>query len=276
MIKICANCENNFEANRDRARFCSDICRASFHQVVKGTNGEIIVKIYALINPIGNSVFYIGKTIGTLESRLKAHLKNKENIERTKVIDKIINDGLTPNIIELERIPCLTEEEETNALLREDFWIKHYIEKGSKLCNVQGVKTSIKPRLLTSYQKESEKTRPTGIRFDIDKLTFIQKRENVPTKQKVVDFLLNKYWWENKVSHVTAKETPPLSLKNDKAFNEPIELHKSKVTLKRNPAHWVELRRECSDADEYAQWLENLENDPYLTTREKKDIKATV
>ena len=62
------------------------------------------------------------------------------------------------------------------------------------------------------------------------------------------------------------------------AYNKPGQWQepKPKTALKRTPAHWVELRRECSDADEYAQWLENLENDPYLTTREKKDIKATV
>lgn len=127
-----------------------------------------------------------------------------------------------------------------------------------------------------SYAKESTKTTPTGIRFDIDKLAFVQKRENVPTKQKVVDFLLNKYWWENKIPTVTAKEAPPLSLKTERVVDEPIELPKPKIALKRTPAHWVELRRECADADEFAQWLENLENDPHLTAREKRDIKATV
>lgn len=64
-----------------------------------------------------------------------------------------------------------------------------------------------------SYAKESTKSTPSGIRFDLEKLAFIQKRENVPTKQKVVDFLLNKYWWENKLPHVTAKEVPPMELK---------------------------------------------------------------
>ena len=49
-----------------------------------------------------------------------------------------------------------------------------------------------------------------------------------------------------------------------------------KTYIKRTPAHWVDLRRDCTDADQYAKWLENLENDPYLTAREKRDIKATV
>ena len=49
-----------------------------------------------------------------------------------------------------------------------------------------------------------------------------------------------------------------------------------KISIKRSPANWVELRRECQDADEYSKWLEDLENDIHLTTLEKKQIKATI
>ena len=49
----------------------------------------------------------------------------------------------------------------------------------------------------------------------------------------------------------------------------------SRNEIKRSPANWVELRRECQDADEYNQWLEDLENDIHLTLLEKKQIKAT-
>jgi hypothetical protein len=31
-----------------------------------------------------------------------------------------------------------------------------------------------------SYAKESTKSTPSGIRFDLDKLAFVQKRENLP------------------------------------------------------------------------------------------------
>lgn len=51
---------------------------------------------------------------------------------------------------------------------------------------------------------------------------------------------------------------------------------KQKLDIKRTPAHWVELRRECETADDYAKWLEDLENDTFLTTREKAQIKQTV
>lgn len=51
---------------------------------------------------------------------------------------------------------------------------------------------------------------------------------------------------------------------------------KPKLSLKRTPAHWVDLRRECLTADDFAKWLEDLENDTFLTTREKAQIKQTV
>lgn len=61
-----------------------------------------------------------------------------------------------------------------------------------------------------SYAKESTKTSPSGVRFDKEQLEFIQKKEpKLTTKQKVVDFLLNKFWWENKVSKPNHKGLPP-------------------------------------------------------------------
>jgi len=60
-----------------------------------------------------------------------------------------------------------------------------------------------------SYAKESTKTKPSGVRFDKEQLEFIQKKEpKLTTKQKVVDFLLNKFWWENKVAIVSHKGLP--------------------------------------------------------------------
>ena len=48
-----------------------------------------------------------------------------------------------------------------------------------------------------------------------------------------------------------------------------------KVGIKRTPAHWVELRRDCETADDYAKWLSDLDADQFLTTREKQQIKQT-
>lgn len=43
------------------------------------------------------------------------------------------------------------------------------------------------------------KTTPTSIRFDSDKLEFVKNKEGLKTPQKVVDFFLDAYWWQNKL-----------------------------------------------------------------------------
>lgn len=48
------------------------------------------------------------------------------------------------------------------------------------------------------------KTNPTSIRFDSDKFDFVKGTEKLGTAQKVVDFLLDKYWWEKKVGQAPA------------------------------------------------------------------------
>jgi hypothetical protein len=63
------------------------------------------------------------------------------------------------------------------------------------------------------------------------------------------------------------------NLKNKDQFTTVTEVPQRQI--KRTPAHWVELRRECVDADDYAQWLLDLENDIFLNSREKSQIKAT-
>lgn len=133
-----------------------------------------------------------------------------------------------------------------------------------------------------SYAKESTKSKPSGIRFDLEQLEFIQKRESkLNTKQKVVDFLLNKYWWEQKIdAKPNHKGLPPEydapKIENPihdepPMFQQPIK----KIAIRRNPAQWVELRRECETAEDYAKWLEDLENSD-LSTRDKNLIKQTI
>lgn len=59
-----------------------------------------------------------------------------------------------------------------------------------------------------SYAKESTKSKPTGVRFDLEQLEYVKGREKLKTNQKVVDFLLNKYWWEYKVAVPSHKGLP--------------------------------------------------------------------
>jgi hypothetical protein len=57
------------------------------------------------------------------------------------------------------------------------------------------------------------RTNPIGVRFDPEKLEFVKSREKLTTNQQVVDLLMNRYWWENKMPIPTHKEAPPLHLK---------------------------------------------------------------
>lgn len=45
----------------------------------------------------------------------------------------------------------------------------------------------------------------TSVRFDPEKLELIKKQENLTTPQKVVDFLIDQYWWKWRLN-ATSKE----------------------------------------------------------------------
>lgn len=47
-------------------------------------------------------------------------------------------------------------------------------------------------------KRKTTRTTPTGIRFDLEKLSFILANEKLGTRQGVVDFLMDSYWWKNK------------------------------------------------------------------------------
>lgn len=44
------------------------------------------------------------------------------------------------------------------------------------------------------------RTKPVSVRFDPEKLTFLQLRENIESPQKIVDFLVDVYYWQNKLN----------------------------------------------------------------------------
>ena len=116
------------------------------------------------------------------------------------------------------------------------------------------------------------KTNPVGVRFDIDKLGFIKEREKLVTNQQVIDFLMNKYWWENKVAAPSHKEAPPLHLKEETGFVQ--QLRDMSVKRPKTAEDYVLEKRELLDAEAYQIWLKELENDPNLTDREKKQVKT--
>ena len=91
-----------------------------------------MVKIYALINPITDKVFYIGKTNRTLCRRLSEHLNfsKKENGYKNNTIKKILKEGKKPIIKLIEEVDL------DNWAEREKFYINDYRDKGYNLCNI--------------------------------------------------------------------------------------------------------------------------------------------
>jgi hypothetical protein len=95
-----------------------------------------------------------------------------------------------------------------------------------------------------SYAKESTKSKPTGVRFDLEKVEFVKTKEKLNTYQKVVDFLLNKYWWEHKVAKPTHKEVPMFydSPKIDKGiYNETSIWQEPKPKIDQYAAYQTEI-----------------------------------
>ena len=89
--------------------------------------------------------------------------------------------------------------------------------------------------------KKSYKSKVYSVRWDNEKMAFLQSREkNLETGQEIADFLMNNYWWQNKIPHVTAKEAPPLEMKIQdltKPTNEikPFEQPKANYVAKVEP-----------------------------------------
>lgn len=120
-----------------------------------------------------------------------------------------------------------------------------------------------------SYAKASYKTKPFTVRFDTEKFDFFMSRQKLKTAQQLVDYFLNKFWWENKVAEPTHKEVPPISLKSEPEVSQPIQT----VKVRKTPQQWVLDKRDLDDQESYQKWFNELEADPYLTSKEKQAIK---
>ena len=44
-----------------------------------------------------------------------------------------------------------------------------------------------------------KRTNPASIRFDPEKLELVKRKEKLKSPQKVVDFLIDTYWWQNRL-----------------------------------------------------------------------------
>lgn len=89
-------------------------------------------KIYALVDPRNNSIFYVGRTSQALEKRLEQHIDAVAGCSPKDIrIGQILDWGNEPHIVLLQNdILC-----EKSAFTREVFWIEMFHSVGSHLTN---------------------------------------------------------------------------------------------------------------------------------------------
>lgn len=93
-------------------------------------------KIYKLISPDTNKIFYIGLTKQTLKQRLRRHISESKtlrecNVEKMKIIRALMFLNLNPIIETIEECETVQEANE-----REIFNIAYYRQQGHILTNI--------------------------------------------------------------------------------------------------------------------------------------------
>lgn len=121
-----------------------------------------------------------------------------------------------------------------------------------------------------SYAKESRKSTPTGIRFNLKLEQIALTKSRLRTRQQLVDFLLENYvngehpTLERQI-HTTVPHYP-----TSLTFELESEPEKRKKV-----AEWIQEKREIPDGnmEMYRQFLSRLDKATYLTEREKVQVR---
>lgn len=109
---------------------------------------NIIVKIYALINPINDQVFYIGATTNSLNKRLQEHVNDMKSslhmpvmVPKKRILKSILESSLYPQILELDEVALM------ESTFFEDFYMNLFRTYGFNIQQEQ------KSRFATLYIK---------------------------------------------------------------------------------------------------------------------------
>lgn len=116
-----------------------------------------------------------------------------------------------------------------------------------------------------SYAKESFKSTPTGIRFNLKLEKIALSKSQKKTRQQLVDFLLENYVnGENPVLERQMPQSDPIN-----SFIPPApEIRKSAI-------EWVQEKRDIPEGDYegYQDFIKMLDKAKYLTEKVIKEIK---
>ncbi len=114
-----------------------------------------------------------------------------------------------------------------------------------------------------SYEKQSFKSNPTGIRFNLEQAKIALARSGKKTKQQLVDFLLENY---------VKGEVPTLE-RHENKHTLPQETYKPPPEIKKTPIEWVQEKREIPDNAAFQDFIKRLDAAKYLTEKERREIK---
>ncbi len=103
-----------------------------------------MISIYALVNPINNSVFYIGASMSP-KNRFAHHCSNNDGSYKAEMIYNLYQIGIKPELLVLDQV---TYEE---ASFYEDFYTDLFRSFGF---TIKTPKSAYKGGLLSTYQKK--------------------------------------------------------------------------------------------------------------------------
>lgn len=120
------------------------------------------------------------------------------------------------------------------------------------------------------------KTNPCSVRFDIEQLEYIQKREKFGTNQQVVNFLLKAYW---DVKHIPKnpflEETNSLEPILAPQITHPIQsaIKKEETAVVSPVGGYKSELKDAKTVKEIEMTVKILKTDPNLTPREKIELE---
>lgn len=125
------------------------------------------------------------------------------------------------------------------------------------------------------YQKVTmkNKSNPSSVRFDVEQLEYIKKRERLQSNQSVIDFLLKAYW---DVWHIPKNpfqiegNSPSLPLKAEVKELEPKPIDLPKISL--FDAYKAEIL-ETTYSGDLEKVMKAINSDPMPTTLQKRQLK---
>ena len=123
----------------------------------------VLIKIYTLTNPINGGIFYAGRCVGNICTRLAGHINDVatgQTSQKTKIIQEILSNGLKPIIEEIESFECNGKADEIFINNMENYWIEQLKSWGFNMVNVTGLTRDYNNKpIIHWYKKDTEKNK---------------------------------------------------------------------------------------------------------------------